>query len=358
MRTARAARGLLVGALVLSAGLLPSAAVAETRVFSDPAGDIRSGADVLKVRVRNEASVVVTVWHRDLRRAKTPGVGIWFDTNRARKGPEFLAALNVFETYFWPVRRWKVYGEAPLACPMNGRLFYKEDLTRVRVSRECLGHPGRLRVSVSAGQSSREDWAPRYHEFFPWVRRGSLAATIDGTPGNDTLSGTPAADTIDAKAGDDLVYARDGADVVYGRRGDDRIFLGPGEATAHRPGDSGEGGAGNDQIYGGRGPDNFNGGPGDDLLVGGPGPDVMFDGRGADTLRTGAGGDGIDVTEGSDSVSLGPDDDSIAVYADGSRDVIRCGSGRDRVYFHGGREKQDLLRDCEVKILVTPDGEG
>jgi hypothetical protein len=358
MRSTRATPGLLVGTMILTAALLPSTAAAETRAFSDPAGDIHSGADVRKVLVRNEAGVVVTVAHRDLRRAKTPGVGIWFDTNRARSGPEFLAALNIYETYFWPVRRWKVYGEAPLACPMSGGLFYKADITRVRVSRSCLGRPERVRVSVSAGQSSREDWAPGYHKFFPWVRRGSLAGTIEGTPGDDTLSGTPAADRIDAKAGDDLVYARDGADLVYGRRGDDRIYLGPGEATADRPGDSGEGGAGNDQIYGGRGPDNFNGGAGNDLLVGGPGPDVMFDGRGADTLRTGAGGDGIDVGEGSDSVSLGPDNDSVAVYADGSRDIIRCGSGRDRVYFHGGREKQDVLRDCEVKTLVTPDGEG
>lgn len=165
-------RGLLAGSVasLLAASLIASpAAVADTYVFGDPADDIRAGADIRKVRVTNERRVVVVVRHRDLRRAATPGVSVMVDNNRRRPGPEFSVDLNINELYVWPVRRWKRYGDAPIGCPVTGRLDYQADLTRVVMARgdKCLRHRGPVRVSVAASG----DWAPGYRRFSPWVRR-------------------------------------------------------------------------------------------------------------------------------------------------------------------------------------------
>ena len=44
----------------------------------------------------------------------------------------------------------------------------------------------------------------------------AVAATIVGTPGDDTLNGTPRHDRIFARAGNDTVFAHAGRDRVFG----------------------------------------------------------------------------------------------------------------------------------------------
>lgn len=169
-------RALLAGSVasLMAGSLIASpAAFADTYSFRDPAYDIHAGADILKVRVTNERHVVVVVRHRNLRRAATPAVSVMVDTNRRRPGPEFSVDLNINELYVWPVRRWKTYGDAPVGCPVSGRFDYQADLTRIVMARGdgCLRPRGPVRVSVAASASSRQDWAPGYHRFSPWVRR-------------------------------------------------------------------------------------------------------------------------------------------------------------------------------------------
>lgn len=168
----RVRRAGLAAVTMLALGLAPSAAVAGTLTFTDPAHDIRPGLDVLSVRVSNESRVVVTVRHRDLRRAAGPSVQVYVDTNRRRLGPEFVVGVDRWEAYLWRVRRWRAYGDAPLSCAMTAGLDYRREVTRVALSRRCLGYPGPVRVSVEAySQRSRHDWAPGYHRFSPWVPR-------------------------------------------------------------------------------------------------------------------------------------------------------------------------------------------
>jgi hypothetical protein len=86
------------------------------------------------------------------------------------------------------------------------------------------------------------------------------AATITGTPGNDTLRGGSGPDKLTGKGGRDNLYGAAGNDVLTGGRGRDRLY----------------GAAGNDALTGGRG---------NDLLVGGPGADKLSCGAGRDTAR-------------------------------------------------------------------------
>lgn len=82
-------------------------------------------------------------------------------------------------------------------------------------------------------------------------------ATIEGTPGNDTLTGTPEDDVIAGVAGDDSINALAGDDRVCGGDGDDVI----------------RGGLDDDRLFGDDGVDGIHGGEGDDLVDGGPGDD-------------------------------------------------------------------------------------
>lgn len=67
-------------------------------------------------------------------------------------------------------------------------------------------------------------------------------ATINGTPGNDTLTGTQFADTLFGFAGNDLLLGEGGNDVLNG-------------------------GTGNDTLFGGQGVDTLNGGTGNDSYI-------------------------------------------------------------------------------------------
>jgi uncharacterized protein YkwD len=94
---------------------------------------------------------------------------------------------------------------------------------------------------------------------FAQPKCNGLAATITGTPGNDTINGTPGPDVIAGLAGNDVIRGLGGGDVICGGPGNDLIV----------------GGAGNDQLFGGTGADTLRGMTGDDTLRGGKGNDFL-----------------------------------------------------------------------------------
>ncbi len=99
----------------------------------------------------------------------------------------------------------------------------------------------------------------------------AVAATINGTSGDDTLRGTEEADEITGFRGDDS---------ISGRQGDDRIMAGPGndEVFGDRGGDTIKGRTGADELQGGRGNDDIS--AGNDMQT-----DFVFCGRGTDVAR-------------------------------------------------------------------------
>lgn len=129
----------------------------------------------------------------------------------------------------------------------------------------------------------------------------ALAATINGTTGDDRLSGTAAADTINGFAGNDDIFGLDGADTVQGGPGQDYL----------------SGGIGNDEVFGGQGPDEVYGLAGNDRLSG--------------------------ETEG----------DQIFAANDGQRDTISCGAGFDRASVG----LNDVVDDQLVSSVTTLPGD-
>ena len=180
---------------------------------------------------------------------------------------------------------------------------------------------------------------------------GALAATIEGTPGDDRLRGTLQADVIRAFAGNDFVNARAGNDLVRAGAGDDVV-----------QGDNGSdmifGGAGSDRIRAGPADDVAWGGSGGDAVRGGEGPDELHGGSGDDTVGGGPGDDRLWAGPGNDVVHGGPGDDTLhALAADGDPDTLDCGPGRDTAKVRGSERATTTFRGCEtVVVVVTPTG--
>ena len=158
----------------------------------------------------------------------------------------------------------------------------------------------------------------------------ALAATINGTGGNDTLVGTPSADTIRGLAGSDRAWGRGGADTMLG-------------------------GAGNDTLSGMRGRDHIKGGAGSDRLFGQRGRDVLDDAHGSepDLLSGGRRGDRI-FANGDDTVQAGRGNDRIEFVFPGTAS-ISCGPGNDTVIFNQEPPDTTQLFDCE-HVEVVPAG--
>ncbi|MGE5719238.1 MAG: hypothetical protein ACM3XQ_05130, partial [Nocardioidaceae bacterium] len=102
----------------VSTTVLAGAASAETRVFKDERGDIAHGADIHRVRVVNDKQVRVNVVHRDLRRSYKSGssITVFIDTDRQRKGPEFVFLGGTFEGSDYELLKakgWKRAGDQP-----------------------------------------------------------------------------------------------------------------------------------------------------------------------------------------------------------------------------------------------------
>jgi Ca2+-binding RTX toxin-like protein len=89
---------------------------------------------------------------------------------------------------------------------------------------------------------------------------GTIAVTVPGTAGNDSIAGNTGNDSLTGQGGNDTIEGLGGNDLLNG-------------------------GDGNDTLRGGNDADSLNGGAGDDRLVGGNGSDgLLLGGDGYDTL--------------------------------------------------------------------------
>lgn len=173
-----------------------------------------------------------------------------------------------------------------------------------------------------------------------------IAATINGTSGNDTLRGTSSADTIKGFGADDTIYGYEGDDYLYGGRGDDVIY----------------GSYGRDHIYGWYHSNYLDGGSGSDTIY--ASGNVLDDSTiGFNQIFGRGGSDTITVTQteakiyggdGNDKISAVADSGTLSqrflIYGEQDDDYIKVvdtpatvygGSGNDEI--HGGGETSHLL---------------
>lgn len=157
-----------VPALALSA-LTAAPAHGEYYSTSDPADASASLTDIRALRAKHgAANVLVKVRFRDLTRSSAAGISVFLDTERGTKGPEYVlsSGLNDGTDYvLTEARGWRGSDER-VDCPYEARLRWGAKNTfRVRISRECLGEPDSVRVSVrmvdqADGSHPVVDWSP------------------------------------------------------------------------------------------------------------------------------------------------------------------------------------------------------
>lgn len=180
--TGTTAKAAAVAAITLGSLAATGVASAETAGFKDAHGDMAGhGADIYKVQVVNEKAVRVRVQHDNLVRSFKSGSSIkmFIDTDRSRKGPEFVFMGGIFEGADYALLKaegWKAKGVVPLQKPYIMKLDYADDVTRIRFSRAALGNPDEVRVTVKTGGEldgeQVTDWLNDVREFTPWVARG------------------------------------------------------------------------------------------------------------------------------------------------------------------------------------------
>ncbi|GAA0693592.1 hypothetical protein GCM10009104_21190 [Marinobacterium maritimum] len=131
-------------------------------------------------------------------------------------------------------------------------------------------------------------WAssdPNGQEFVQAIPITEPGETIDGGAGNDIIFGDPGIDSADVS--NDVISGGAGSDIIDGRAGTDTLLGDEGDDVIFGGygDDTINGGADNDLLFGGLGNDSLAGGTGNDVLVGGKGNDILSGGEGDDIFR-------------------------------------------------------------------------
>jgi hypothetical protein len=152
----RLRRSLVGAAAALTlVGTTAGPASAERLGLDDPA-DVggASLSDILVVTaVHAPKKLVVRVGFAELEPTSEAGpssLSIFVDTDRTAKGPEFRVGTGLQKgTDYQLVRMegWKPVGEA-LSCPHVVGIDFEANRVRARISRACLGNPGKVRIGV------------------------------------------------------------------------------------------------------------------------------------------------------------------------------------------------------------------
>jgi hypothetical protein len=170
--TTRSRAGLIAVTTIALLGVSPAGAT--TVRFTDPSGDLRTGADIHAVTVTNGVPVKVRVAHRSLERNSRNGFEVvYFDTRRRDPGPEFAASGGLGrprDWMFFKTERWSGPYRA-VECPVRMWVHFAADTSGFVVPRRCLGNPrAAIRVAVQVTTTGgAEDWAPARHRFSPRV---------------------------------------------------------------------------------------------------------------------------------------------------------------------------------------------
>lgn len=170
-------------AVALTLGLAASPASAETTTATDPADSGGSLTDIRRVTVNHGPEQVITkVRFTGLKRTSDggpSGLTVFFDSAPGRKGPELRFDTGLQEGTDYQVTGTKGWAQAGdrLTCPHGLRLAWAKKMAIVRVSRECLGDPTKVRVAVKMvdlydGSHPMNDWFGNPRSFTSYVAAG------------------------------------------------------------------------------------------------------------------------------------------------------------------------------------------
>jgi hypothetical protein len=175
------AAGVVSGVVALSSAVAPSQAapvrVDGPAVVVDDRSDMGHPADVRRVRAKHAGrSVVVRVKHEDLFPRGSASASVFFDTDAARPGAEFVLDAGLFlkpKFALSHAKGWQSTGRLA-NCGYAAALDFDKDVSWFRVKRSCFAAPDEVRVAVRvAGETDagqwRTDWAGMGSRWTPWL---------------------------------------------------------------------------------------------------------------------------------------------------------------------------------------------
>ena len=162
--------------------------------------------------------------------------------------------------------------------------------------------------------------------------------TINGGNGNQVLTGTTGNDTINGGNGNDTINGGDGNDNISGGNGNDAVIGGRGDDVIDggNGDDTLDGGSGNNQLYGGNGNDILHAGDGNNLFDGGNGDDIITAGNGNNNISGGNGSDIFHVGTGNNTLTGGNGNDTFVFGPGFGKNVVTDFSHGDHIEFDGG----------------------
>ena len=171
-------------AALLVAGLSAAPAHAEYYAIDDPADASASLTDVYGfTAMHGESNLLVKVRFNELLRSSAAGVSVFIDTDRDVRGPEFVLSSGLGDGTDYVLTEavaWRG-SDKRVDCDYEARPKWGKDVFRTRISRDCLGEPGSVRVSVKMvdqadGSHPVVDWAPKRHRWSLPIASGLGAA--------------------------------------------------------------------------------------------------------------------------------------------------------------------------------------
>jgi fructose-specific component phosphotransferase system IIB-like protein len=164
---------LAAGAVLALAALTAAPAHAEFYSIDDPDDASASLTDIYGLEVNHGGNnVLVKVRFNELVRSSAAGVSVFFDTDRAVKGPEYVLSSGLGDGTDYVLMEadgWRGSDER-VSCDYSARPKWGNDVFRALISRDCFDEVASVRVSVKMvdeadGSHPVLDWVPKRHRW-------------------------------------------------------------------------------------------------------------------------------------------------------------------------------------------------
>ena len=164
---------LTLGTTLALAALTVAPARAEFYSIDDPADARSSLTDITGLEANHGGkNLMVKVRFRALMRSSAAGVSIFIDTDRTRKGAEYVLSSGLgdgTDYVLTEARGWRAV-DTRVDCDYTAKPKWGKDVFRAVISRDCFDRAPQVRVSVKMGDQADGtdpvvDWVPKRHRW-------------------------------------------------------------------------------------------------------------------------------------------------------------------------------------------------
>ncbi|NPD06355.1 hypothetical protein HN031_16880 [Nocardioides sp. zg-1308] len=164
---------LVATASVVLAGVVAAPAHAEYYAVDDPADAPTSLTDIQRFEANHGGdNLLVRVRFTELMRSSVAGVSVFLDTDRDRRGAEYVLSSGLGDGTDYVLTRaegWRAV-DRRVRCDYSARPRWGKDVFRAVIGRDCFDRVPQVRVSVRMGDQADGtqpvvDWAPKRHRW-------------------------------------------------------------------------------------------------------------------------------------------------------------------------------------------------